>query len=98
MSNISERIKREGRNGTITRICDNTYSYSVQVFDTNEMMNWVKTYIGRIISIEGSNKQVIKKFYRDIYRMKRLYSKDTKEVNPPTKTKEENPPYKAKED
>lgn len=95
---ILERLKREGRNGIITRICDNTYSYSVQVFDTNEMMKWVKTYIGRIISIEGSNKQVINKFYRDISRMKSLYSKDTKEENYPNKTKEENPPYKTKED
>ncbi|HWT76636.1 MAG TPA: WYL domain-containing protein [Mobilitalea sp.] len=72
---ILDRLKREGRNGKITRISDNTYSYSVQVFDTNELMNWVKTFIGRIISLEGSNQQVISTFYRDIHRMKRLYDK-----------------------
>lgn len=73
---ILDRLKREGRNGTISKINDNTYEYSVQVFDSNEMMNWVKTYIGRIISIEGTNQQVINKFYHDINRMKRLYEEE----------------------
>lgn len=71
-----DRLKREGRNGTITRVSDNTYSYSTQVFDTNEMMPWVKTFIGRIIFIEGTNKQVINKFHQDIGRMKRMYCKE----------------------
>lgn len=78
---ILDRLKREGRNGVITRMCDNTYSFSAQVFDTNEMMNWVKTFIGRIISLDGTNKQVINTFYRDIYRMKRLYNKGENPLN-----------------
>ncbi len=70
---ILDRLKREGRNGMITRTADNTYSYSTQVFDTNEMMPWVRTFIGRIISVEGTNGQVIDKFYQDMGRMRRMY-------------------------
>lgn len=50
------------------------------------MMNWVKTYIGRIISIEGTNRQIINKFYHDISRMKKLYCD---EENPHTKSMED---------
>lgn len=71
-----ERLMREGRNGIVERINENTFAYSAEVFDTNEMMNWVKTFIGRIISVEGTNKPIIDKFYRDISRMKRIYSKE----------------------
>jgi hypothetical protein len=70
---ILDRLHREGRNGTVARINDNTYLYTTQVFDTNEMMPWVKSFTGRIISIEGTNQQVIDKFYQDIGRMKRMY-------------------------
>lgn len=70
---ILDRLNREGRNGTVARISDNTYMYTTQVFDTNEMMPWVKSFTGRIISIEGTNQQVIDKFYQDIGRMKRMY-------------------------
>lgn len=73
---IIDRLKREGRTGTITRVCENTYSFSVKVFDTNEMMNWVKTFIGRIITLEGSNQQAINNFYRDIKRMKNMYKEE----------------------
>ncbi|MDF2587471.1 MAG: protein-containing protein [Anaerocolumna sp.] len=73
---ILNRLKREGRNGVIERVCDNTYSYTVQVFDINEMMHWVKTFIGRIISIEGSNEHITRNFYHDINRMKKLYNKE----------------------
>jgi hypothetical protein len=73
---ILDRLKREGRNGTITHIGEDTYSFTITVFDTNEMMNWVKTFIGRIITLEGSNQQTISNFYRDMIRMKNMYEED----------------------
>ncbi len=71
---ILDRLKREGRNGIITRISENTYSYSVRIFDTNEMIPWVRTFLGRILSVEGTNRQVINKFLQDVGRMKRMYN------------------------
>lgn len=73
---ILDRLKREGRNGVLTRVDQNIYSFSIEVFDSNEMMHWVKSYIGRILSLEGSNQKIISKFYRDIIRMKNLYAKE----------------------
>lgn len=70
---ILERLRREGRNGTIERIGKNTFRYTAQVFDSNEMLPWIKSFIGRILSLEGTNEVIINKFYRDIIRMKNLY-------------------------
>lgn len=70
---VLRRLKREGKNGTIERVADNTFIYRAEVFDTMEMVPWLRTFLGRIISIEGTNKPVIKQFIRDIYRMVRMY-------------------------
>ena len=71
---ILNRLKREGRNGTIEKLQDNIYKYSINIFDTNELTTWIKTFVGRIIEIKGDNKSVINHFYCDIKRMKRLYN------------------------
>lgn len=50
-SYIINRLEREGKNGTITRLSDNTFLYEKIVFDANEMFPWLRTFIGRIIDI-----------------------------------------------
>ena len=70
---ILQRLEMEGRGGTITRISDNTYTYEIKVFDGNEMMPWVKTFIGRIISFESDNEYLQTKFQRDMEQMIRMY-------------------------
>ncbi len=70
---ILHRLKREGRGGTITRIKQNTYTFELAAFDGNEMMPWVKTFIGRIIKFESNNTYLQQKFYRDIHSMATMY-------------------------
>lgn len=48
---ILNRLSREGKNGVVTRLSDNTYLYEKTVFDANEMFPWLRTFIGRIIDI-----------------------------------------------
>ncbi|WP_371364843.1 hypothetical protein SRRS_53850 [Sporomusa rhizae] len=70
---VLTRLKREGKHGIIEKLADNTFAYRIEVTDTQEMVPWLRTFIGRIISINGSNKQVIKQFLDDIERMTHLY-------------------------
>lgn len=70
---ILHRLEREGHGGTITHIGKNTYAYEITVFDGNEMMPWIKTFIGRILSFESSNAHLRQKFYRDIRAMAKMY-------------------------
>lgn len=70
---LVERLEREKRCGTVEHISKNCYTYTVTVFDSNELMHWVKSFIGRIISIEGLDSVVEKRFYNDIQEMYQTY-------------------------
>lgn len=72
---VLERLEREKRCGSVRKIDRDLFEYTVLVFDINEMMSWVKTFIGRIVSVESTNKRITDKLYRDIARMKRIYSR-----------------------
>ena len=70
---IIERLKREGKGGTITKKEQNIYQYEIEVFDCNEMLPWIRTFIGRIISLECSAKSVEQRFYHDLQEMYQIY-------------------------
>ncbi len=73
---VLERLKREGRSGEIHHVGQDIYLYTVELFDTSEMMAWVKTFTGRIISLEGTSQEVVNCFYKDMERMAALYEGD----------------------
>lgn len=70
---ILNRLEREGKSGIITKIADNTFTYEIQVFDANEMVPWIRTFIGRIIDIETDNEIIKQKFRRDLRTMYNMY-------------------------
>lgn len=70
---ILNRLKNEGRGGTVTKIARNTYQYEIEVFDCNEMLPWIRTFIGRILSLECTAKSVERRFYQDLQAMYHLY-------------------------
>lgn len=70
---IINRIKREGRHGVLTQLDEDVYEYRIEVYDTMEMIPWIRTFIGRIVSIDGTNKRVIHLFYDDMNKMYALY-------------------------
>ena len=55
---IIKRIAREGRQGTLTKLADSVYQYDIKVYDTTEMIPWLRTFIGRIILLKCSNRQM----------------------------------------
>ncbi len=73
-SYVIDRIRREGRSGELQRLDKNIYLYSVEVYDSHEMTPWLRTFIGRIIEIEGTNRQVIDGFWADIKAMHQMYA------------------------
>ncbi len=70
---IVDRLTQEGRGGTVTKIAQNTYRYEIEVFDCNEMLPWIRTFIGRILSLECTAKSVEQRFYRDLQTMYDMY-------------------------
>lgn len=70
---IVERITREGHGGELLRLEPDVFLYTKEMFDTNDIAPWIKTFTGRILQLEGTNQVVINRFYRDIQRMQELY-------------------------
>lgn len=52
---ILNRLEREGKNGSVTKLKENTFLYEKDVFDAHEMFPWLRTFIGRIIDIHFYN-------------------------------------------
>lgn len=70
---IIRRLEREKRVGYIEKIDDNTYRFTADVYDTSEMIPWIRTFICRITKLNFSNRTVENQFKRDIEEMYRMY-------------------------
>lgn len=70
---IIERLKNEGRHGVINQLSNDNWEYKIEVYDALEMLPWIRTFIGRIISLESTNEDLCRKFYRDFESVYRLY-------------------------
>lgn len=77
---IANRLEREKRCGTVSRIDNNHYLFSADVYDANEMLPWLRTFIGRIDMLECSNKKITKTFYSDLEKMKAMYKGDFDDI------------------
>lgn len=75
-AHIIQRLRREGRGGEVTRLEPGLWRYTNEVYDIGEMMNWVKTFIGRIVVLEGDDPRAIGRFYDDVRRMAEMYGGD----------------------
>lgn len=70
---VIQRLEREKRGGKLQRIKKDIYSYKIELYNAHEMLPWIKTFIGRILKLESSNKAMEKRFYDDIEKIKALY-------------------------
>ena len=70
---ILDRLVREKRHGRIEKIDEHTYRFIADVYDAGEMLIWVRSFIGRIVRFESSNRFAVERFYDDIRRLAELY-------------------------
>jgi len=78
---IVQRLEREKRCGTVERTSVNTYTFSADVFDAEEMLPWIRTFTGRIVSLKSSNPAVARKFNDDLNAMLLIYGGDDNDVS-----------------
>ncbi len=70
---IIKRLEREKRCGKVEKIDDNTYRFYADVYDSQEMIPWIRTFICRITELNFSNKLNEKRFLDDMEQMYRMY-------------------------
>ena len=73
---IIDRLYREKRSGTVARLDSNHYKFTADVYDVMEMTPWIRSFYGRIVSLESSNKELKNKIIDDVNDMVRLYGGD----------------------
>ena len=78
---IVKRLYREKRVGTVEKLDEHTYRFYADVYDSSEMIPWVRTFICRIIKMNFSNRTQENKFKQDLKEMYRMYDLD-EEVEP----------------
>ena len=77
---IIKRLHREKRIGTVQQLNERTYRFSAYVYDSSELIPWIRTFICRIINIKFSNKLQERKFKEDLDALYKMYGID-KEVS-----------------
>jgi len=70
---IWNRLEREKRCGTVTRIDAHTAKFSADVYDTSEMLPWIRTFLCRITSLEMTDTESKEKFLTDIRKLADIY-------------------------
>ena len=73
---IAKRLEREKRIGKVERLDDLTYRFSAEVYDTWEMVPWIRTFISKIVSMDFSNRTVENRFKADVRQMYEMYKID----------------------
>ncbi|MDE5575991.1 MAG: WYL domain-containing protein [Oscillospiraceae bacterium] len=71
---IVDRLYREKRSGKVERTGENLFTYTGEFLDANEIMSWLKSFTGRIVSFSGLGDYSEKIFLSDIKRMKDIYT------------------------
>ena len=77
---IVNRLYREKRNGTVEKIDDSTYRFYTYLFDTNEIIPWIRTFICRITKLNFSDKIRENRFKKDLETMYDMYLSGGDEV------------------
>lgn len=70
---IVRRLEREKRIGHIEKLDEYTYRFTADVYETSEMIPWIRTFICRITELHFSNKTLENQFKCDIEEMYRMY-------------------------
>ena len=70
---IVRRLEREKRIGMVEKLDEHTYRFSADVYDTSEMIPWIRTFICRIDKMNFSNRTIENQFKMDLKAMYRMY-------------------------
>lgn len=70
---IFERLNREKRCGTVTRIDEQTARFYAEVYDAAELLPWIRSFLGRIVSLDFSDRRVENRLKSDFLETCRRY-------------------------
>ena len=66
-------LEREKRCGAVTPLGGGSYRFSAKVFDTTELVPWIRSFIGFITELSFSNKHIESDIMRSIFKTAQIY-------------------------
>lgn len=73
---ILQRLQREKRCASLTRLEEGRYLVRSEVFDAYEMMPWILTFTGRIARLDSSNSRVVEDYRAHLRSWEELYGEE----------------------
>ncbi|MDR1702872.1 MAG: WYL domain-containing protein [Sporomusaceae bacterium] len=73
---IVRRLEREKRCGAVRQLGETVWLFTADVYNAQELMPWLRTFIGRIESLTCSDKIVEERFWSDYALLLKLYGGD----------------------
>lgn len=73
---ILQRLKREKRCASLTKLEEGHYLVRAEVFDPYEMMPWILTFTGRIVRLESSDVRVMEDYAEHLRSWEELYGEE----------------------
>lgn len=70
---ILKKLLREKRCGSVENVGENTYRFTAYVYETGELIPWIRSFIGYIESLDFADKEMEKRLRQDTEEMYRLY-------------------------
>ena len=70
---IPARLERERRCGRVEQVDEHHWRFIADVYDSTEMLPWIRTFICRITKMSFSNRTVENRFRDDVAEMCRMY-------------------------
>ena len=70
---IVARLQREKRGGTVEQVDATHWRFAADLFNSQEILPWIRTFLCRITQMDFSNRTVENKFKEDLQAMYRLY-------------------------
>ncbi|MBO0457922.1 hypothetical protein JZO77_14385 [Enterococcus hulanensis] len=70
---LYKRLLREKRQGTIEMVEENLYKFSIELVDPRGMEPWLRTWLGRIVRINSTNRTWENQFWADVKELNSLY-------------------------
>ena len=77
---IAHRLNREKRIGTVEQLNETTWRFSADVYDSQELLPWLRTFIGRIISLTCTNPKIEQRFWADLSTINHMYGGDSNAI------------------
>ena len=80
-SGVLDRLLREKRGGAVYRDGPSSWVFSIDVYDTREMLPWIRTFTGHITMLSCTDPYIVSRYRDDLKKSLELYEGDADDLS-----------------